>query len=573
VLLLLLSSADAAGQTLRYTLSGIDGALEKNVRAWLGEAPETARERQNFVASARTRVDSALQALGYYDAQVELRVDRAEPMWTLQIEVAPGEPVLLRKVDLSVTGAAAGDPAFTALLRNPGFAQGDTLHHGRYETFRARLLALAQRRGSFDARIEHSRIAVNPLSGTADIALRLDSGSRFTFGDLVFDNTAVSAGMLDALRTFETGDPYDQAALGDFQARLQRTGFFAAVMVEPLREQAQAGQVPVAISLHPAKRHSFDVGIGYSTDTEGRVSLAWRTPYINRFGHSQQTRLVYSQVNPSGRFNYHIPLSHPLDDSLQLWARLEENEFGDLDSNQREFGLRRDLRHGNRLWDLSLRHLDESWSGLAPRRSGEFLLFGASLSQRRLRGSLVDPSAGWSQLYTVEYGDRRLGTEVDVLRATARWRAVTTPLPRHRVVARAEAGIAEVGSGDRDDLAPSLKFFAGGNQSLRGFGYQSIGDEVRVARDDGSEKSVVVGGTRLAILSLEYQYYFSTAWRGAVFADGGDAFDARDFDWHVGVGFGVHYLSPVGALRVEFARDVSEADPEWRLHLNIGAEF
>ncbi len=572
-LLLLLLPAAAGAATLRYELSGLDGALLENARAWLGGAPDSVRERQNFVASARKRVADSLRALGYYEPQIDIEVERTEPRWTLRIAVRPGEPVRLRNIDLGVAGAASSDPAFDALLREPGFKRGDALHHGAYEALRSRLLTLAQQRGYFDAGFTHSQVAVDAAGGSADITLHLDSGVRYQFGELRFDDTRVSADMLDALSTFSNGDPYDQAELQAFQARLQRTGFFAAVVVEPLRDQAQSGRVPVAVSLHPAKRHSIDLGIGYSTDTEGRVSLTWRTPRINRAGHSQQTRLVFSQVNPSGRFNYKIPLGHPLDDLLYLWARVEENEFGDLDSQQRELGTRRELRTDNLVWGYSLRGLDESWNLLNNDNRNEYLLFGASLSNRDIRGSLLDPSGGLSQLYTMEYGNQDAGSDVDLLRFTALLRYVATPLPRHRLVARAEFGAADVQRGDRDDLAPSLSFFAGGNQSIRGFAYQSIGDEIEVQREDGSNKRLVVGGTRLAVLSLEYQYYLNDNWRGAIFTDGGDAFDAGDLDWHVGAGFGVHYLSPVGAIRIEIARDVIENDADWRLHLNIGAEF
>ncbi|MEM1156596.1 MAG: BamA/TamA family outer membrane protein [Pseudomonadota bacterium] len=117
-----------------------------------------------------------------------------------------------------------------------------------------------------------------------------------------------------------------------------------------------------------------------------------------------------------------------------------------------------------------------------------------------------------------------------------------------------------------------MAFFTGGSQSIRAFAYQSIGDEIRVSDADGT-KELVVGGDRLLVASLEYQYYFTPTWRGAVFIDGGDAFDSGNFDLKWGPGFGVHYISPVGAIRVEMANSASEKDSSWRIVLNIGAEF
>ncbi|MDZ7785213.1 MAG: POTRA domain-containing protein [Halioglobus sp.] len=301
-----------------------------------GRSPGHRSRAQNFVASARQRVSKSLQALGYYRPAIDIEINREQPQWRMTIQVDAGQPVRIREFDMRIDGAAGSDPVFEKLLADPGVASGDVLHHGNYEKLRNRLLSLAQQRGYFDAAISRSRVAVDATTGTADIALHLDSGRRFAFGDLRFDETLVSTELLEALRTFQPGEPYDRNQLRAFQDQLQRTGYFSAVLVEPVRSEAAAGRIPVDVSLHPAKRHSIDAGIGYSTDTEGRLSLAWRTPRVNRFGHSQQTRLVYSAVNPSGRINYTIPLTHPLDDLLQLWARLEENEFGDLDSEQRE---------------------------------------------------------------------------------------------------------------------------------------------------------------------------------------------------------------------------------------------
>jgi translocation and assembly module TamA len=150
---------------------------------------------------------------------------------------------------------------------------------------------------------------------------------------------------------------------------------------------------------------------------------------------------------------------------------------------------------------------------------------------------------------------------------------VFTPWPRQRFVSRAEFGVVEIANGDRFELAPSLNFFAGGSQSIRGYAYQSLGDEIVVDEGNGRTKTLVVGGDRLVTGSLEYQYYFTDVWRGALFVDGGDAFDEGEFDANYGVGFGVHYITPVGAVRVELANSVSDENPDWYLHLSIGAEF
>lgn len=576
VVFLLLPLA-AAAATLEYSVRGIKGEPRKNVKAFLGAPPETERDRLNFVVSAQRRVEEALQALGYYRPEITIDVQRSDPVWDMTVVVDLGEPVTIRDLDIEILGPAASDGQMIGLLAEAEIAVGDVLHHGAFESFRKKLLAEGEQRGYLDGEMTQSRVEVRAQQGTADIYIRYDSGPRYRFGDIVYEQVSLDPRLLDSLATFAAGDYYEQSRLRKFQSNLQQTNYFSSVIVQPLREEASAGSVPVAVKLQAAKRHSFDVGVGYSTDTQERVSLTWRTPRINRFGHSQVTRLEYSPVNPSGRFTYSIPVSDPLTDILQLWGRLEENEYGDITSEQVEAGVRREVKRQEWVYSYALRGLDESWddsyNGPYSNKSSHYLLLGGTLSSRRYTGKLVDPSGGFSQLYTIEGGSQALGSDIDVLRLNTELRYIFTPWPRHRVVTRAEFGAVETASGDRGELAPSLSFFAGGNESIRGYAYQSLGVEETVVQGDGRSKRIVVGGDRLAIGSLEYQYYVTDKWRGALFVDAGDAFDEGNFDTKVGAGFGVHYITPVGAVRVELANSVSESDPDWYFHLTIGAEF
>tara|TARA_R110002110_G_scaffold406421_1_gene626254 strand:- start:55097 stop:56848 length:1752 start_codon:yes stop_codon:yes gene_type:complete len=568
-----LCAANLHAQNLTYTLEGLDAELEKNVHAWLGSLPDAVHERQNFVVSARDRVKGALQALGYYRPDVDIAVDKSPPVWQMQIVVDAGEPVRYSQVNLSILGDAASDAEFEELLADTSIRSGERLHHGQYQSFKKQLQSLGQQRGYFDARFVTSRVEVEAGMANADAELVYDSGKRYRFGTLLHDPELTDADLLAALQPFDSGDYFELSELQLFQTQLQRTRYFSSVLVQPRPALAQGQEIPIDVKLHPAKRHNFDVGVGYSTDTEERVSLSWRTPRINRFGHSQLTRLEYSRVNPSGRITYNIPLTHPLNDILQLWGRLEDNEFGDLNSEQQELGARREIRSNSRVLGYSLRALNESWSELNQMFDNEYLLFGASWSNRTQRGSVIDPQSGFSQLLTVEAAGKELGSDVNVLRMTANLRYIASPWPLHRVVARADLGVARLSNGDRDNLAPSLSFFTGGNQSIRGFGYNSIGNEVPVTRADGSAKTIVTGGDRLAVASVEYQYYFTDQWRGALFIDGGDAFDEGEFDMNYGAGFGVHYITPVGAVRLELGNSLSKDNPDWQVHLTIGAEF
>ena len=572
-LLILPVAAASSDAVLKFKLLGLEGELKKNAEAWLGKPPDSSQDRANFLATFEQRIEDSLKALGYYRPDITTTLNRTEPVWSLEIEVVQGPPVVVNLISIELKGAAAADEAFQGLLKESPFKKGDVFNHGDYESFKNTLLRMGQERGYAQARFAQSRVTVNVENNQANIYLHYDSGERFRFGAVSYSEFDLEPELLAQLQPFDEGDYFDQSRLQLFQAQLQRTGYFSGVVIKPLFEEAVDYHVPLSVTLVAARRHSFDVGVGYSTDTEERLSLTWRTPLLNRYGHSQLTRISYSAVNPSGQFTYTIPLHHPLNDVLHLSASQEDNKYGDIDSYQWELGAQREIRSGRWVRSYSLRELTESWRLRGTDFNNNYTLPGIAISHSSRVGSVVDPSGGLSQFYQLEGGGADFGSDINLLRVTADLRLVFTPWVDHRVVARASLGAVSIAKSDRNKLAPSLGFFAGGSQSIRAFGYQSIGNDIRVRADDGSEQHLVVGGDRLATASLEYQYCFTLAGRGAVFVDGGGCFDSGDLDMNVGPGFCIHYISPVGAVRLEFANSVSDDDPSWRMVLNIGAEF
>lgn len=568
------SAFSYAGEALlEYEVQGLEGSLLNNAQAWLGNAPESRSDRANFLATAEDRVADSLKALGYYHAIITSELERTEPVWSLQLNVIAGDPVLIGAISVQLKGEAAEDEAFMRLLEQSPFAEGEVFNHGDYERFKNQLLTLGQERGYFDAKFSESKVHINVVSDQADISLHYESGRRFRFGAVDYSQSNLDPEVLAALQPLQEGEYFDQSRLQFFQTQLQRTHFFSGIVIKPEFAKVKNYHVPLSVKLYPARSHSFDVGFGFSTDTQERVSFIWKTPLLNRYGHSQQTRISYSAVNPSGTFTYTIPLSHPLNDVLQLSARVENDKYGDVDSRQMEFGALREIREGKWVFSYSGRELDESWEVKDTKFDSRYALPGFAIARSNRGGSLVDPSSGFSQFYKLEGASADVGSDIDLLRATANFSYILTPAPQHRLVARTALGAVFISDDDRINLAPSLRFFAGGSQSLRGFGYQSIGNETDVIRDDGSRQTLVVGGDRLLTGTLEYQYYFTPLWRGAVFVDAGDAFNSTDFDLNVSPGFGVHYMSPVGAVRLELANSASDEQAEWRLVLNIGAEF
>ena len=192
--------------------------------------------------------------------------------------MTPGDPVLIGQVSVELRGAAADDKAFQELFREAPLRRGQC-----FQPWRLRTLQDPGTHARPGTRLFRCPLQPEPgqgqwVSDQADIFLHYDSGQRFRFGAIDYSHTDLEPGLLTALQPIHAGDYFDQSRLQYFQAQLQRTGYFAGVVIKPLFDQVTDYRVPLSVTLHPAQSHGFDVGLGYSTDTQERVSMVWRTP-------------------------------------------------------------------------------------------------------------------------------------------------------------------------------------------------------------------------------------------------------------------------------------------------------
>lgn len=557
--------------------------VERNVLSYLGKLPVTDLERSAFIYSAKSQTEEALQSLGYYQAEINVVIDK-DP-WQLTLAIALHDPTLIDNFDVNITGEASEDPAFIDLMNENTIQQGDKLHHGKYEALKSKLLSLAQQRGYFNGTLLNSTITIKADYHYADIKINYESGPRFSFGDVNFNDSVLDPTLLSSLIPFKKGALYNTKDFHKLQYQLQSTQYFSSVHVVRAKrlqnKESQLYTVPINASLTPAKSHQVDFGIGYATDTQFRISTAWRTPLINKHGHFQETKLEYSAVNPTGNFIYSMPLSHPIEDVLQFKVTVENDDFADLTTKFYSVKVGRVVRKNNWNRQVYTRFHQEAWQYdldeanpnviWSEKDNVQYLIPGVTWSRTIRSGSALDPSAGFRQTYNIEGAHLKAGSDNSFFRVHGRWNYITTLKPNHRLVTRAELGAIYI---DKDaELAPSLRFYAGGDQSIRGFAYQSIGSTIPSSSDPDTAVPVTVGGTRLMVASIEYQYYLTDKWRLALFSDGGSVTNKGEFDPVYSIGSGLHYMSPVGAVKLNFAYGIDDDDKGWRIHISLGAEL
>lgn len=569
---LLGASLSAGAADFTYRLSGLEGELEENVRAQLeslGLDGITVQGR--YRARVRTGVRDGLRALGYYAPKLVFKwgpepKEGSQAPRVLSLAVDPGEPVRIEGAELLLEGDAVQDKDFER-IRAKLPKKGAVLHHGEYERFKKEVQSLATRKGYFQGRFTRSELAVAPDLRQAWWRLTFSSGPRWKFGDVHFSGSQIDDDILQSLVPFERGAPYTSEGLANLNEHLADTGWFNYAVVAPeFRKATPEHELPLEGTLTPRKGNIVEAGVGYSTDVGPRFTGEWTKPWLNSRGHSLALSSAVSAREQEFDFSYKMPLStNPLEEYYLLQGGIKHTDLNDTKSTQTTMV-------GSRYWNfengwqraLNLRWMLDNFTQGMSSTSTMLLYPGVSFSRTRSRGGAM-PMWGDSQRYSFDLSRELWGSEVDFWAFNAQGAMIRTLQARHRFIGRYAFGWIQ--TDDFDEVPPDLRFFAGGDRSVRGYDYKSISP-----KDDSGE---LKGAKRLFTASLEYQWNFSGAWWGAAFVDAGEAVDKfTSTAFKVGAGLGIRWQSPVGPVKFDIARPIGDPDHKsFAFYIGLGPEL
>lgn len=545
------------------TLKGIDGALEENVSAYLSSIPAKDYSTSlRFQARLDQSITEALNALGYYHAKISYSIPEGND--ELIVSIKPGLPVKVKVMDVVITGEAKDDEEFAKLIERSPLKVGKVLNQGEYDSLKSGIRNLALQRGYFNGDYKLSKLEVIPDLNEANVRLHYDSGIRYHFGPINITGSQIWENRVESMRPFEIGEPYLVSQVGEYNQNLSNTDWFSSVFVEPdLSKLDEGRELPIKVSLAPASKNQIETGLGYSTDTGVRGTLKWKKPWVSSRGHSFNTALSLSKPEQTITAGYKIPLDDVLREYYQLQFGLKHLDNRDTESLESNLAVERHwLTDGGWHKTIYVRHLYENFSQGLQDDGVQFVLPGATFSRTRVRGGNM-PMWGDKQSVTIEYGDPALLSETRVLRLLGRSSWIRGIGDNHRGLFRLEGG-ANI-TDEFEKLSPSLRFFAGGDNNIRGYGYESISPV--------DESGALTGGKYIVSSTLEYQYRVYGNWWAATFYDIGDAFNETP-EWKSGAGVGIRWASPVGPVSFDFAWGLDEKpEREFRIHFSLGPEL
>ena len=551
-------------------------------------------EMARLLGSADENVRELLGTLGYFspdihidvydsgaapaDSGIDAKAGQARPQ--IVITVTPGVQTMVADVLLDFSGAVTQEKNFSTrrerIQRNWDLQPGSGFTQKGWDGAKAEALRTLQRNRYPTAKIATSQADIDADTNQAKLSVHYDSGPLYKFGPL----SIAGAQRYDAQGTariarLPTGENYSESAMLDAQTRLAASGYYDSVFLTLDTSTDTPEAAPVVAQVREAKYQKVVFGIGMSTDTGPRLSLdhihnqmpvlGWRA--VSKLSFERDKKLISTEWTD-------LPKESGWANFAGGEAKREVN--GDFTVNSIQ------IRGGHK---KSTDHIDRS----------AFLQYDYSSSVNALdkipASTALSANYGWTGRYfnnnnnpTRGYGiAAELGagftltpTRDPFVRSLLRWQGflpadrVTAPngsSRQARVALRAEAGA--IFAKESAVLPATQLFITGGDTTVRGYGYRKIG--ARVAGDE------IYGGRYMAVGSVEYQRPIVrngeiSAWEHAVFTDVGAVADKMgDLTPYWGVGTGLRWRSPVGALQADVAYGIK--DQRFRLHLRLGYSF
>ncbi|SDC03138.1 autotransporter assembly complex protein TamA [Acinetobacter boissieri] len=412
------------------------------------------------------------------------------------------------------------------------------------------------------------------------------SGLQDTSTEKTVENKAVSANEPVKKQTIA-----DEKQFAGAQDRTNQNTQADVEQVEDINQQKEqvrkTKQVPVIVTLNADKLNSAEVGIGYGTDTGIRLRTQYRRAIVNSYGHSFDANMELSQIRQAVDTHYTIPYKHPINDYFNLVSGYEREEFTGVGPGmslttetaiagaervirnpfggwQQTFGFRYRLDKIHQIGDVDEADVPSAFLRPGSNPQQQALLFGYQISRTDSNDPL-NPVKGFKQSYKLQLGSKSVISDANMAILSADWAGIYSLGKNYNHQFVASAQMAYIFTDDFDHVPYNLRFFAGGDQSLRGFDYKSLSPE------EGGYK---IGGQALAVGSLEYNYQFKEGWRAAAFTDVGNAYN-KDFSNPIAysVGVGIRWRSPIGPIRLDIASGISDPGHPIRLHFFIGSQL
>lgn len=564
LLLLFVNTARAQQSAPLLQVSGAPADLERNIHALVSLAgltcDATPARLNRSLPDIRQNLQRAGRALGYYQLTSELTITRNAECWALSIAVTPGEPVTVANIAINVDASQA---LFASVLESLPMRVGDVLNHAAYERIKSDLSAVAVEQGFFAARIASSELRLDLETNSADIYIDFSPGERYRFGQInIAPLEELSDEFIRRYIKFSSESFYSAETLIELRNSLNESLYFSEVAVTPSLNAATGQRVPIDVALQMRPRREYSIGTGVTTDIGPRVRIDYEDRYLNKDGHKLDVHTGSSPLQQNLDATYLIPMTNPATERLLIssgFLREDNDTYRNLTTR---FGLSYSfINFFNWQQNYFTNYQHDDYTLNEDVQVADILLAGVNVSRTSADDALY-PTRGWRLFAQLSGASSDLLSTTTFLQLNLSGKLIQS-VGAGRFLFKFDVGTSLVD--DLFELPVSLKYFSGGDQSVRGYRYQSLGPTNAAGDVEGGKHAVSAG--------VEFDFPVSNNWKLALFTDVGNAFnDWKDYKVNQSIGLGIRWLSPIGPIRVDLASAL-DADNKLRLHVSMGPDL
>ena len=533
---------------------------------WKGNEQMDTTQLRRFYRQTPDEIRLLVETEGYFTPVIHTNMEKlADNALKIIIDVDPGIPVKVATVDIEFEGAITrqGDtlkPRIEQLKNDWELPVGSVFRMADWEASKVALLRQMTRVRYPRAELADTKAIVNPETHEVTLKVVVNSGEPVKFGPIsIVGLERYGKDVIMGLNPVKEGKTYREDALLNWQSRIQDSGYFSSVEVSADLESGKE-EVPITVTVVENKKKHAAIGVGYSTDTGKRISLNYDNLHFLGRDYKLKSALILQTKQKTAKADIFLPQEPGgIRNSFGVLYNRSQIEGEDtrlVSTNyRRAWGTQRLEKY------LSLQYLNENNRivGQSYQKSHALpLTFG--IITRRLNNRLA-PTKGYAFEAQIGGAVEHVLTDKSFLRAYMKGIYFQPIGEKGELILRGELGA--VGSNGKEGVPSTVMFRTGGDQSVRGYAYESLGVK---------EGGAVVGGRYLAVASVEYQYYFIKNWGVALFVDAGNAGDTiKELDPAFGYGVGGRWRSPAGPIGVDLA--YGDRSKELRLHFSLGFTF
>lgn len=588
-LLVLLLASPAALADITIDVHGVSDPVRANVLAYLSFSRYQHSKRLNAETMDRLEnrvpreVREALTPFGYFEPKVRTTLTpKGEGDWQVAIDIVPGPPVIVKTVDVRVVGPGATSPLFTRIVSHLPFHRGQQLNQADYERVKGNLLRTAASYGYLDATLTRHQLLVNPAKRSASIALELATGDRYRFGRTTIEQHAIRDKLVRRFLRYREGDPFDLTQVLRTQFALDDTEYFTNLEVLPGTPDRAHRTVPIHIRGNRSRPNVYSIAGGYATDTGARGILSWQDRRVNSLGHKMGVDLEAAQVTKySLQSHYIIPIGDPAVENLTFSGVVEQQQLADVNARTNSFGpsVTRVTGRWQTVWFINWMHTSGTVQATNPvtnklvaigTGSADMLVPGVDIAAVP-KGYLGEPIFQHGFFAEIRGSHGELGSKSDFVQIHVQVERVLGLAPKWHLLLRDEFGVTF--ASNFKQMPPQMRFFAGGEGSVRGFAYNDLSPlQTYCGNGFCPAHGFKAGGKDVITGTVEVDRDLPHNLGIAAFFDYGNAFNHFGPPLEYGAGIGFRFRLPVLTLGVDLAQPLSgHGSP--RLYINFSPKL